>query len=299
MINQSVVDYVVIGEGEYTMLEICEDLRKNRHGLEEIKGLVFKQDEKYMKTNSPRPLESNLDNFPFPARHLILGNAKDRYFSAAAIQSPISAMITMRGCPYHCLFCSKMFETSRYRSPSNILDELKYLVEEKNIHNIQFRDETFNLNSKLNLAMCDGIIKNQWDVHWRALFRPDFIRESLVQNYKKAGCYLISMGAESGSERILKFLKKQYTVPQIRTAFRLVNQYALESHAYFIMGVPGETSDDILKTMAFIRELSPHILTSVFIHLCRGLNCIAFWKSINCLIKKFHFRPYEAYIGPI
>lgn len=263
VISDPNVDYVAVGEGEYTMLELAEHLIGHEHAIEDIKGLVYKKRDSTpprIHHNADRPVETNLDKFPFPAKHLILGNMQRKYYSSAAYENPISAIITTRGCPFQCTFCAKFFKVARFRSPENVLEEIQMIVEKERIKDLEIRDYTFNLRQQHNIAICKGIIKNRWDIHWRALVRPELLNEELLQHYKRSNCYMLSIGAESGSPRILRFLKKGYTVDQITRAFRLSDEHGIETSAYYIIGIPGETSDDIAKTFQLIRKTKPTYL---------------------------------------
>ncbi len=257
------VDFVAVGEGEYTMLELAEYLFEHNHSIEDIKGLVYKKNDSTpprICRNLERPVETDLDKFPFPAKHLILGDVQRKYYSSAAYENPISAIITARGCPFRCTFCAKFFKVARFRSPDNVLEEIQMIVEKEKIRDLEIRDYTFNLRQKHNIDICKGIIKNQWDIHWRALVRPELLNAELLQYYKKSHCYMLSIGAESGSPRILKFLQKGYSVEQIIRAFQLADKYEIETSAYFIIGIPGETSDDIAKTVQLIQKTKPTYL---------------------------------------
>jgi anaerobic magnesium-protoporphyrin IX monomethyl ester cyclase len=263
VIGDPSVDFVVVGEGEYAMLELAEHLLGNQHAIGDIKGLVYKNHDSAVPRicrNADRPVEVNLDKFPFPAKHLILGDVQRKYYSAAAFENPISAIITTRGCPFRCSFCAKFFKVPRFRSPDNVLEEIQMIVEKERIRDLEIRDYTFNLKQAHNIDICKGIIKNQWDIHWRALVRPELLNEELISYYKKSNCYMLSIGAESGSPRILKFLRKGYGVEQITRAFQLADKYEIETSAYFIIGIPGETSADIAQTVKLIRNTKPNYL---------------------------------------
>ncbi len=249
------VDYVAVGEGEYTMLELTQYLLDNKGQIENIKGLLYKCDG-IVKINDPRPVEQDLDKFPIPDRNLLIKIKDVDYFSVAAKKNPIDAIITNRGCPFQCSFCCRIFKTPRFRSAANIIEEIKYL-NALGIKDIQIRDNTFNLNKKKNIELCRLIIKENIDINWRALCRPDLLDEELVRYYKRSGCYMISMGVESGSDRILEILKKGYNKQQIRNAFSLLKKYDIETHAYFIMGIPEESIEDIHATFRFMHELAP------------------------------------------
>lgn len=260
VIKEPTVDYVAIGEGEYTLLELANLIVNNSGKIEEINGIMYKTPDGNLKKTSERGFEKDLDNFPFPATDLIIGNARELYFSAIAITNPTTSMITQRGCPFQCTFCSKIFKKVRFRSAKNVIDEIELIKEKKKINDIQFIDSEFNLNKKLSREISLTLKKNKMDVYWRAVCRPDLVDAESIQNYKDGGCYILSLGAESGSDRILKFLKKGYNTSQIRTAFKLADKHNLETHGMFMVGIPGETTEDIMKTVKLIRETAPNYL---------------------------------------
>ncbi|MHA1819837.1 MAG: B12-binding domain-containing radical SAM protein [Promethearchaeota archaeon] len=264
VIQEEDVDFVVVGEGEYTTKELLDVLlrKNNSSNLEEVKGILYKDIKNHgkIKRTPPRPAEKDLDKFPFPARHLFLEKANELYFSAIAIQNPTTSLITERGCPFQCTFCSKIWKTARFRSYKNVLEEIEEISDRYGIKDIQIIDSEFNLHKKASKKLCDEIIRNKIDVHWRAVCRVDFIDEEAIIKYKRAGMYVLSLGAESGSDRILKFLKKGYNTSQIRSAFKLADKYELETHGMFMLGIPGETTRDLWKTIRFIRELAPTYL---------------------------------------
>jgi radical SAM superfamily enzyme YgiQ (UPF0313 family) len=259
-INEPFVDYVGIGEGEYLTLELLNCLFRNEGKIENINGLIYKNKDNKISRNLPRKVESNLDNFPYPARHLLLGDVNNKYFSVLSKKSKIATIVTSRGCPYNCSFCSKIFSSARLRSIENVMGEIQFIQEKYKLNDFQIMDSTFNLNRKKNIEFCQNVIERNLDIHWRARCRPDLMNRKLLYYYKKANCYVITYGAESGSDRILRFLKKQYTTDQIRRTFALTDQFGIETHALFMMGIPGETTADILKTIRFSKEIMPNYL---------------------------------------
>jgi len=192
LIQYEPIDVVVIGEGEYTTLELLENFLRKSGKLEKIRGIIYKTNNKKIIKTLPRPLEKNLDNFPIPATYLILGDAYKKYYSLIAKKNPITSIITSRGCPYNCIFCSKIFNTARFRSADNIIQELEYIKSKYRISDIQIMDSTFNLNRKKNIDLCNQIIKNKTDVQWRAICRPDLVDKELLSRYKRANCYVLT-----------------------------------------------------------------------------------------------------------
>jgi radical SAM superfamily enzyme YgiQ (UPF0313 family) len=257
VIQNRYVDIVVVGEGEYPMVEIMKNITLNIPDFSKIKGILWKKD-KQIQINQKRGFESNIDNFPFPARELLIGDANQKYFSFLALKNPISSVLTTRGCPFGCNFCTKIFHKPRFRSSQNVIQELELISEQLKIKEFVFRDSTFNINKDHLISITRALIKNQIDLAWRAVCRPELIDQVQLQYMKKSNCYVVTFGAESGSDNILKFLNKGYNTNQIKNAFDLAKRIDIESHAVFMLGIPGETTADINKTLQFIKHLSPN-----------------------------------------
>ncbi len=258
MLESGVVDIAVREDGEYTMLELADHYLRQGLPLPQILGIHYKE-HNLIKCTQDRPMEQDLDKFPFPARHLLLGGANKSYFSILARDHPITSMMYSRGCPYHCTFCSKMNDTFRKRSIENVLEEIRSLTENAKypVRHIDFRDQCFSISQKYSIALCDAIAKAKFNLEWRAIFRPEQMNAPVLAALHNAGCFVATIGSESGSDRILRFLNKGYTTSQIETAFKLTRQYYLESHTVFMMGIPGETTVDLERTRRFIHKISP------------------------------------------
>lgn len=247
------VDVIVRGEGEFAMLELSECVLEKKKKLNEISGISYREDN-LIRHNKERPLIEDLDGVPFPARHLL---KNERYFVALAKSNPTASIIGSRGCPYRCIFCSQMFRRIRYRSPRNIVDEIEHIVKNLGIREIAFYDSTFNVNRRWVSEVCDELIRRKVKIDWRCRCRIIPIDREILSKMKKAGCYMISFGVEASSNKFLNFLKKDITVDQVRKAFRLAKSLKFETHAYFLTGIPGETKEDIARTIKFSKELKP------------------------------------------
>ncbi len=255
------VDVVVREDGEYAMLELVHHFFKGRPSFSEILGIHYKEHD-LIKATPRRPLETNLDKFPFPARHLLLGRANEVYFSLLAKRQPITSMVFSRGCPFQCTFCSRMYNSIRLRSKENVMEEIRSLTEHAKypIRHIDFMDSEFNISQKYSISLCREIAKAKCDFQWRAIFRPDLMNTTLGSYLRTAGCYITTIGSEVGSDRILAFLKKGYTTSQIIQAFKLARNNNLETHTVLMMGVPGETTRDLELTRNFINKIRPDYL---------------------------------------
>jgi anaerobic magnesium-protoporphyrin IX monomethyl ester cyclase len=202
----------------------------------------------------PQPWIKDLDSLPFPARHLL---PMDKY-TILGKKSTIGNIISSRGCPFYCTFCEssllfgRMF---RARSPKNVVDEMKQLINEYHPKTIEFSDDLFTLNMKRTETICDEIRRRGLDIPWACSSRVDTVSRSLLRKMKKAGCILIYYGVESGSQRVLNLMRKHIKIEQIIKAIKWTKEVGIEILASFIIGFPGETREDMQKTIAFAKRL--------------------------------------------
>jgi len=249
-------DISVYGEGERTVVELWDRIEKGE-SYEAIKGIVFRRKDG-ISINPRRELIENLDELPFPARHLFPMNKYSREDSLPV--SPVYPIGTSRGCPFSCAFCSNNVvfgRKYRFRSSESVVNEIELLINEYNAKGIYFREDLFTVNEKRVMALCDEIRKGGLDFDWECESRVNTINEEMLTAMKGSGCKLIWFGVESGSQRILDDLNKQITLSQIREAYRLCQRVGIKAGASFMIGVPGETIDDVQNTIALAEELKP------------------------------------------
>jgi len=199
------IDFVVLGEGEIIFLELLKCLeRKNYQGLRQIKGLVFKINGEIINTG-PGEVIANLDELPFPARHL---TPYQKYYSIIAKKNPVTTMFTSRGCPYRCSFCDRptMGKFFRARSAKNVVDEMAE-CKKMGINETLVYDDTFTVNRQRVIDICQEIQKRKLKIFWDIRARVDNVDEEVLRELKKAGCQRIHYGVEAGTEKILKVLK--------------------------------------------------------------------------------------------
>ncbi len=250
-INMTEVDYLVLGEGEIPFTELIQNLG-DKTKLRQVKGLVFK-DRKDIINTGPRDLLDDLDMLPFPDRHLV---PYDRYYSVIAKHSPITTMMSSRGCPHKCLFCDRPHLGKRFRarSPKNVVEEIEHCVE-LGIKEIIFYDDTFSINKKRTLDFCREIIERGIDIDWSVRARVDTMDEDVLAMLKKAGCKRIHYGVEAGTAEILKVLKKGIKLDQVKKVFKMTKDAGISTLAYFMIGSPYETREQIMKTIDFAMKL--------------------------------------------
>lgn len=252
-INLKDVDYVVLGEGEKTFFKLLQNIN-NRELLKEIPGLVFKENSDIINTGQKEYFK-DLDELPFPPRELL---PYKKYFSLLAKKDPITTMFTSRGCPFQCAFCDRpnMGKMFRRRSAQNVVDEMEECLK-LGIKEIFIYDDTFTVDKQRVMDICNEILKRRLKFSWDIRARVDTINEDMLRLLKKAGCERIHYGVEAGTEKILKVLNKGITLEQVSKAFKMTKKADIETLAYFMIGAPTETKEDILTTIKFAKKLNP------------------------------------------
>lgn len=248
------VDVVIRGEGEETIIDLLNAL-KNKHSLDDVLGISYRKDNQVVSTPE-RSTDVDLDSLPFLAYHLLPWQRyKPHPPHGRAL--PFAAVITSRGCPYKCSFCSKVFGSKfRGQSPERVVEEVAYYIERFGIKELAFYDDVFTLDKKRAYAIADGMIRKGLRIHWTCETRVNLVDRELLRHMKRAGCYTIAYGIESASQEILDTLTKGITLEQVEEAVRLTQEVGLQTIGYFMIGSPGEDTDTIAKTITFAKRLN-------------------------------------------
>lgn len=251
------IDIIVRGEGEETTLELVKVLEEDPSNINRVLGITYRNGDS-VKSNPLRPPILDLDTLPFPAFHL-LPIGKYRLHPPFGRRSPFMPIITSRGCPYRCIFCSKSVFGKKYRSNSSAyaVGEIRLLDEKFGVKEIKFYDDVFTLDRKRTIAICMQLKEQGIDIPWACETRVDLVDGELLGVMKDAGCYMIAYGVESGNQGILDSLRKGITLEQAIGAFKLTHDAGIETVAYFMIGSPGETPETIKDTIDFARKLDP------------------------------------------
>ncbi|MBI4100149.1 radical SAM protein [Candidatus Microgenomates bacterium] len=244
------IDYAVVGEAEITLPQFFETLEKGK-SLEGVNGLAFRQNGKTI-FNSPQDKVMEIDKIPFPARHLV-DNAK--YYNVVSRRKKFTAMVTTRGCPFHCIFCDLKKAKWRMRSPQNIADEMEECYKDFGVREIDFYDSSFTANKQRVLEICKEIRQRKLDIIWSIRTRVDCVDKEMLKELSRSGCVRIMFGIESADPEILKTLRKGISVDQIRKIIAWTKEYNIEALGFFIIGSPGETRETAQKTIQFACEL--------------------------------------------
>ena len=257
------IDAAIIGEGERTMKELVDHWIKGEGELKNIKGIATKE----FGIHEPRELIENLDDLPFPDYSQI---NEDGYHCTMAKNRPnliingikISEakfinMISSRGCIGRCKFCNAFIHWKykvRFRSAENFIEELEYLYD-KGFRLFNFNDDSFGQNKKIAIEICQGIIAKGMEIAFYTDMRVDNIDEELLFWMKKAGCFVIAYGVESGSDKILKNIGKGITKEQVINAIKLTKKVGIKTYALLMVGNQGETDETIQETIDLMNEL--------------------------------------------
>jgi anaerobic magnesium-protoporphyrin IX monomethyl ester cyclase len=250
-------DYGIYGEGEITFLEIVEKF-KIKDSITNVKGLVWRDRDKKIIINEPRPYIENLDVLPFPAWDL-LENFPERY-PHSILESkrlPAASIMTSRGCPFHCTFCdNKIFGAKvRHFSSEYTIRMINHLIDNYGIKDLMILDDNFLLNRNKLFDICDTIIDSKLDLTWYCMGHANTMTEDRLKKIKKAGCWFIELGIESGNNEMLNKIRKNTTKKEIANAVRLARQAGLKTKGNFIFGFPGETIKTIEESIKFALEI--------------------------------------------
>lgn len=259
-LSQEGIDIVARGEGEYTMAELCDRAERNQD-FGSVRGISYRErDGNRIKHNLDRKLIENLDEIPFPAYHLfphhLYGPTRKVWTNKFEKEF---LMLSSRGCPYNCSFCVRTRSKYRVRSPQNVIDEMKLLIDTYKADRIAFIDDMFNLDKERAIEICNLIRKEGLDIKWCLPegTRVNTVDKEFLTVAKRSGLNDIWYGIESGSQRVLnEVINKRTTLEQCERAVRLAREVGLKVGGFFVLGNPGETRDDMMKTIRFACKLN-------------------------------------------
>ncbi len=246
-------DLIVRGEGEETMLEILTAL-KAKSDFSRVRGLSYRQNDMVVH-NESRPRIKDLDGLPFPARHLV--DMSGYHLKLDLINKKAASIITSRGCPINCSFCSASFmfgKTLTRRSAKNVVDEMEQVLQQYAVGGFKIFDSTFTLIPKHAEDICDEIVRRGLSFSWECEIRASNITFELLQKMKKAGCYLVDFGIESANEKVLQRMNKGISMTQVKKVLDWTNQLGINQKPFFTFGHIEETMSDAQETLEFIKE---------------------------------------------
>lgn len=242
VLKKSGADLVCVGEGEQTMLEVCRAFESKNGKLRDtdffrIDGLAYMKNGQVFYSN-PRKFIEDIDSIPFPARNLIDLKAYSGWYVTKRL--PETRIISSRGCPFHCTFCScavwkSSVPITRFRSPKNVVDEVEQLMSDYGIREFGDDCDEFNCNLKNASGICEEIIRRKLDIPWRSQVRALPLPEDLVRLMSGSGCWQVHMGIESGNEETLRGIGKNITLKQVEEGCRVLRRHNIEVVGMFML----------------------------------------------------------------
>ncbi|MDO8673308.1 MAG: radical SAM protein [Dehalococcoidia bacterium] len=265
-------DVVVIGEGEITLEELLPALAvRGPHGLHNIKGIVFRDDDGALVRTGPRPFISDLDAQPFPDRSAIelapyLNVWRERHGMTSI------SLSTARGCPYSCAWCSHaVFGTShRRRSPQNVADEVQQIAHTYRPDMLWFADDVFTIQPRWLLAYAAELERRGLRVPFEATAREDSLNEEVICTLAAMGCFRLWIGAESGSQRLLDAMQRRTDARRLPDLVRLAEKHGIATGLFVMLGYEGEDMSDIKATAALLKAANPSTFLRSLAYPVRG-----------------------------
>lgn len=289
-ISNDFVDAVCIGEGEETIVEVAERVEAGKT-LEGVRGIYYKEEGKIRK-NEPRKFIENLDSLPFPAfdlmpleKYSVLGQKIEHF-----------PMITSRGCPFACRYCSSslfMGHRFRARSAENVVDEIEWLIDEFKAKHVAFSDDTFTLNKKRVVEICEEIKRRKLEITWSCSSRIDTVTDELLKVMKSAGCVAIYYGIESASRRILEYYRKRISIERAKEVVRATRKIGISTICSFIIGAPIETKEEMKETLKLAIKLNPDYAQFTILTPYPGTEIYEEAKRKNLLLSE-NYEDYTA-----
>lgn len=256
-IKNEVVDIICTGEGEQVMLELIKVI-KNKRPFSEVTGIYYEEGNKVHSTGQ-QEFVKNLDELPFPARELL---DTDAYRISATRKRTIGKadiIVTSRGCPYRCNFCSKAVfgQTVRYRSPENVVAEVEEAIKKYGVKEIQFVDDTLTVNPNHVMTICELILKKKLKFIWGCHSRVNNVTNEMFALMRKAGCRELAFGVESGNQQVLNAIGKKITLEEVERAVKMCQKHGMLALCGFIIGHIQDTKKTIEETINFACKINP------------------------------------------
>lgn len=254
------IDFGFVGEGEIGFPELLHQIEKDTDDFDNIPGLIWQKNGNPVANKQIFP--DDLDKINFPAWDLIRPAKYPPIPNGLILEAyPYAPIIISRGCPYPCTFCAAKTITGkkvRQRSVENVISEIELLIKKYNIKEIHIEDDNFTINKEYVMNFCNEILHRNIRIKFSTPngVRLETLDEEILKMMKKVGWYVIFSGIESGSDRILDKMKKGITTKEIREKIRIIKKVGLQTAGYFIIGYPGETVEEINKTITFSKELN-------------------------------------------
>lgn len=289
-LEETCFDIVVMGEGELTFLELVKAIETGAN-LSKIKGICYKTKNNRIMTTEQREFIADLDTIPWPARDLLEMDQYLKKSEEAPVLHPHTHVIAVRGCPFNCFFCQptsrNMFGAKvRIRSVKNVLEEARFLIDNYKLNSVSITGDTLTFDKKWIMEFCDQIQKQNLKMKWVAGTRVNTVDLEMLREMKKAGCYYVGFGVESGSQRILnEIMHKGITVEQTKQAFKWCKEVKMLARANIMIGTPTETKKDIQMTIDLLNEIRADYTTTFPTNPLAGTHLYDYALEKNLLLR--------------
>jgi anaerobic magnesium-protoporphyrin IX monomethyl ester cyclase len=264
-------DFIVLGEGEQTMLELVQWIdKKTGKEISEIEGLAY-INAGGVHINRERAKLRDLSELPLPNRKRV---DLQLYFDAWKNRHGVSAasVSTMRGCPYSCKWCSRAVygQSYRRRSPSQVADELQWISSNYKVDSIWFVDDVFTISHKWLDEFAEEVRRRNVVTPYECITRADRMNESVIKKLKESGCFRVWIGAESGSQKVIDLMDRRVEVEQVQKMINLSQQHGIQAGTFIMVGYPGETREDIYATVQHLKKADPDLFTITVAYPIKG-----------------------------
>lgn len=263
-------DYIALGEGEQTMLELVEYIDKKNTTIDKIQGIAYLNNGEVFKTEARLKIK-DLEDLPFPNRKKV---NLQLYFDAWKEKHGTSAISinTMRGCPYSCKWCSRAVygQSYRRRSAKSVADEIAWIQENYQVDSVWFVDDVFTVSHKWLEEFTEEITIRNINMPFECITRADRMSEAVILNLKKSGCFRVWIGAESGSQKVIDLMDRRVEVGQVRNMIQLAQAHGIQAGTFIMVGYPGETEEDIYETVHHLKVSNPDIFTITVAYPIKG-----------------------------
>ncbi len=240
-------DVIIRGDQDAAFRSIADAIKGSK-AMTNADGIGFTKNK---KRHIRKPLYAkDIDSITFPSRGLL----HTGIYKHVLVPKPMTTVKTSRGCPYNCIYCTRgVYGPYRERSPDNVIEELRGIREKSVI----IYDDIFTFNRKRTLEICDKIIRENMDIMWACSTRTDAVDRKLLERMRRAGCFLIAYGVESGDQRILNNLRKGISAKETESVMKMTRRAGIKSVAYMLLGSPGETAESVGKSIAMLEKARP------------------------------------------
>ncbi len=245
------IDVAVVGEGERTIVDLLNAI-ENNGDLNNVQGIIYRNNGRIVATD-PRPLIENLDELDFPHQNAAITLKDFEKYPITAFRG----IFAIRGCPYNCVYCGSRNlwgRKPRFRSVENVIDEICSL-HKIGLRSVHFEDDTFGTTREYINLLCSAIRQSGLGIKWSCEMHVRLVDEPTIKTMRHSGCYMIQLGVESGCNEMLRHIRKNITIEQAYRAGKIIRDNGIELQAFFMIGMPQETENSLLRTMDAIRKM--------------------------------------------